>query len=56
MIFYIHVGRVILWGSKLRISIFLGVFRKINILWGMKIFVDILRSSQNWTIFRGHLG
>ena len=39
----------------LNISIFLGVFRKLNIFWGMKIlWIFLGESSQNWTIFRGH--
>ena len=33
------------WGSKFWISIFFGVFRKINIFWGMKIL---------WIFFGGH--
>ena len=33
----------------------LGVFRKMNIFWGMKIlWIFIWGSSQNWTIFIGH--
>ena len=32
------------------ILIFIGIFRKLNILGGMKI----LLTAQNWTIFIGH--
>ena len=36
-------------------NIFFGVFRKINIFWGMKILsISFLGSSKNWTIFKGH--
>ena len=32
-----------------------GGFQKNKYVWGYKDFVDIFgRSSQNWTIFRGH--
>ena len=42
-------------GSKFLISIFVGVFRKLNIFVGMKIlWIFFGGSSQNWTIFRGH--
>ena len=41
-------------GSKFGISIFFGVFRKMNIFGGLKILWILLGSSQNLTIFRGH--
>ena len=42
-------SRVIFWGSKLRVSIFLGVFRKNNIFMGLKISIFLGGSLQNWT-------
>ena len=43
---FIHTkAQVIFWGSKFWISIFLAVFRTINIFWGMKIL---------WIFFGGH--
>ena len=40
-------------GSKFRISIFFGVFRKMNIFLGYEDFVDIfLGSSKNWASLR----
>ena len=41
-------------GSTLIFSFF-GVFKKINIFWGMKILWIFLGSSQNWTILTGNL-
>ena len=40
-----YVGSGHFWGAKKRISIFFGVFRKINIFWGLKIL---------WIFFSGH--
>ena len=51
--FYTYETRPFFWGSKFRISIFLGVFRKMNIFWGYEDFVDIFGwSSQNWASLR----
>ena len=51
-----NVGSDHFWGSKFSISIFLGVFRKMNIFW-LEDFVDIFwGSSQNWTSFHAFLG
>ena len=41
-------------GFKILIFKFLGVFRKINIFWGMNVLWIFLGSSHNWTIFSGH--
>ena len=35
--FHTYVGSGNFWGSKFWISIFIGVFRKMNIFWGMQI-------------------
>ena len=49
MIFHTYVASAYFWGSKFWISIFLGVFRKMNIFWGYEDFVDIfLGTSQYW--------
>ena len=49
-----YVGLAHFWGYKnLKIIIFLGGFRKTNILGGMKILRIFLGSSQNWTILWG---
>ena len=53
---YMYIRRLVhFWGvQNFKISIFLGVFRKMNIFWGMKKLWIFLGSSQNWTTFRGH--
>ena len=57
-------ARTFFWGSKFLILIFLEVFRKMNISWGMIIcgyffffffFLGGGGSSQNWAIFWCHL-
>ena len=52
--FHTYVGLGHFFGLEFSISIFLGVFRKINIFWGMKILQIFLESSRNCTIFRGY--
>ena len=52
--FHTYLGSGHFWGIKILIFNIFGVFRKINIFWGMKILWIFFGSSQNWTIFRGH--
>ena len=52
---YIYVGSSHFWEFKILNINILGVFRKMNIFWGMKIlWIFFGGSSQNWTIFRGN--
>ena len=50
-----HIRRLgpFFWVQNSEFQYFLGVFRKMNIFWGYKDFVDIFGgSSQNWASLR----
>ena len=50
---YVGLG-IFFWFKILNFNIFWG-FQKTEYFWGYEDFVDIFcRSSQNWTLYRGH--